>query len=120
MNRNSILIMAAACYLASYPAFARSTMPNGWQVYTSYSGMRGLHGKPLIVEVHAHSLLISGKRMNSRTALSLLKTSQTLSPMPDILVKVSKVNLAVARKFMKTVSSQGLCSQRNCFYQVIK
>lgn len=81
--------------------------------------MRGLHVKPLTVVVTARGVLFNGNRKSIKSVLHLIRRSQNLLPVPDILVQVSSSDLALGKRFMARVSNEGFCNGRKCLYQVV-
>lgn len=100
-------------------AHAQPIRTPGWQVYTDYAHSRGLHVKPLVVRIGHHSISINSKQLDTEAAVRLLRKSQTLSPRPDILVRIERGNLVLAEHLMRRVSHADLCSNRKCLYQIV-
>jgi len=96
---------------------AQASELKGWERYTEYAGTRGLHLKPVTVVFDCHGVIVNQQRTTTEGAYRLLKKSQSLSPVPDILVRADHRSEQLARRFMKRVGDAGLCRDRKCFYR---
>ena len=90
----------------------------GWERYTGYAGLRGLHLKPIVVVFDRRGIMVNQRRIAAEGALRLLSKSQSLSPLPDILVRADHVRSKIAHRFMKRVDDAGLCESRKCLYSI--
>lgn len=96
---------------------AQASGLKGWERYTAYAGTRGLHLKPFVVVFDRHGVIVNQQRTTAETAYRLLKRSQDLTPVPDILVRADRGRLVAARRFMRRVGDAGMCEERKCFYR---
>jgi len=107
--------VVVACFVMCSQAQASGLKE--WERYKGYAGTRGLHLKPFVVVFDRHGVIVNQQRTTAATAYRLLKKSQNLSPMPDILVRADHDRLVAARRFMRRVSDAGMCEERKCFYR---
>lgn len=89
----------------------------GWEKYSGPVDMRGLHLKPIEVVFGRQGVVINQQVTTVEDAFRLLKESQSLSPLPDVLVGADRSRSMAATRFMKQVSDADLCEDRKCFYR---
>lgn len=95
----------------------QASEPRGWEKYAGYLGARGLHLKPAVVLFDRHGVSVNQQGTTAEGAYRLLKRSQHISPVPDILVRADHRRSLTARHFMKRVRDAGMCEDRKCFYR---
>ena len=118
MKNTQFVIIATSLLISCSPIATDQLDGLGWKKYTDSHNKKALRLKPVVVRVENSKMLVNGIVVNDDEALSLISSSQRLDPVPDILLSAKEGNVEEASAIMKRIKEAGLCSGRQCFYEI--
>ena len=120
MSRLTAWMMAPILILAFSPLQAHDVRLTEWLKYQDPRSLRGLHTKPVEVRYGTRTIYVNGTSMSEASAIRMLRMSRDLSPVPDILVYIRGKSFESSRRFLISISDDGLCEDARCWFKFEK